>query len=303
MTCSSLAAKSNISPNTSGWRGAPSKITIHHTAGVCSADALGWIFADPGRQASCNYGIGDDGEIICILEEEYWPWTSSSGENDSRAVTLEVSNCEAGGDWPIGGAAWDSMIRLVADVCTRWGIEPYYDGTPYGTFTEHRMFAATGCPGPYIHDRMYQIVEEVRAAMNGGGGEWKQDEKGWWYKYSGGGYPCEKWEKINGKWYYFDGEGYMATGWLWYSGAWYYLQPRTEKTGDSFGHMVTGWKTIKWRGKSCKFYFQSSGAMFPGGFHEVGGKWYAFDSNGVVVTDDAAVAVDKNGRITIKDVA
>ena len=78
MTKSSLATKQWTSPNTSGWRGAPSKITVHHTAGVISADGLGSIFANPGRQASCNYGVGNDGEVICILEEEYHPWTSSS---------------------------------------------------------------------------------------------------------------------------------------------------------------------------------------------------------------------------------
>jgi len=172
MTISKLATKQNISPNTSGWRGNPSKITIHHAAGVVSADGLGWIFADPAREASCNYGIGNDGEIICILPEEYHPWTSSSWSNDEAAVTFEVSNSSAGDPWPISDAAWKSMIALAADICKRYGIEPYYDGTAGATFTEHRMFAPTACPGDYIHARMQQIVKDVKAAMSGSTTSW-----------------------------------------------------------------------------------------------------------------------------------
>ena len=50
------------------------------------------------------------------------------------------------------------------------------------------------------------------------GGEWIQDEKGWWYKRPDGSYPKNSWgyEAYNGKsyWYYFLDSGYMATGWV-----------------------------------------------------------------------------------------
>lgn len=300
MTVSSLATKERISPNTSGWRGAPSKITIHHTAGVISADGLGQVFASPARQASCNYGIGNDGEIICILPEEYHPWTSRSYWNDEQAVTFEVSNSYAGDPWPIGDAAWKSMIALAADICSRYGIEPYYDGTPNATFTEHRMFAATGCPGEYIHSRMYQIVEEVKKAMNGASGSWKHDSKGWWFEYSDGSWPASAWEYINGKWYWFGADGYMATGWIYYNGEWYYLQPQTKDTGDSYGYMVTGWAKIKYGGKESWFWFDGDGAMAYDAFLKIGGAWYAFDGNGVMVEDSKELVVSKNGDITIK---
>ena len=303
MTQSSLATKRMISPNTSGYRGAPSKITVHHTAGVISADGLGQIFANPARQASCNYGVGNDGEIICILEEEYWPWTSSSGWNDSQAVTLEVSNSYAGGDWPIGDAAWRATVALLADICTRWGIWPEYDQTIYATYTEHRMFAATGCPGDFIHARMTQLIAEVRAAMNDSQGAWHEDDRGWWYEYPNGDYAVNKWEYINDKWYYFDETGYMVSGWVYWADQWYYCKTQEAQETD-YGYMLTGWQDIVWRGKECRFYFDPTGAMFPGGFHEIKGRWYAFDSNGVLVKDDKAVVVgSKTGRITIKDVA
>ncbi|MCI8268579.1 MAG: DUF5067 domain-containing protein [Lachnospiraceae bacterium] len=40
-------------------------------------------------------------------------------------------------------------------------------------------------------------------------GEWKQDEKGWWYQNDDGGYPANQWQEIAGKQYYFDADGYM----------------------------------------------------------------------------------------------
>lgn len=46
------------------------------------------------------------------------------------------------------------------------------------------------------------------------GGQWLQDEVGWWYKHSDGSYTKADWEKIDGKWYYFDYKGYMCTGWI-----------------------------------------------------------------------------------------
>lgn len=270
------------------------KITIHHMAGVMSAEQCGYVFSSPSRQASSNYGIGVDGEIACYVEEENAAWTSSSYWNDNQAVTMEVSNSYAGGDWPISDASWDSMIRLCADICKRYGIEPSYTGGTDGTFTEHRMYAATGCPGEYIHSRMYKIVEEVKKAMGGSysGGGWRHNDTGWWYEYSDGSWPYSQWEYIDGKWYYFNGDGYMVTGWVKWDGSWYYCTDN--------GDMVTGWQKIKWNGKESWFWFSDSGEMAANRFLSINGKWYGFDGNGVMVEDSKELVVSKNGDITIK---
>ena len=270
------------------------KITIHHMAGVMSAEQCGNVFASPSRQASSNYGIGNGGEIACYVEEENAAWTSSSYWNDNQAITMEVSNSYAGGDWPISDASWDSMIRLCADICKRYGIEPYYDGTTGGTFTEHRMYAATGCPGDYIHERMYKIVEEVKKAMGGSysGGGWRHNDTGWWYEYPDGSWPASQWEYIDGKWYYFNGDGYMVTGWVKWNGSWYYCTDN--------GDMVTGWQKIKWNGKESWFWFSDSGEMAASRFLSINGKWYGFDGNGVMVDELADMSVSKNGDISFK---
>ena len=160
-----------MSPNHSGSRLNPiSKITIHHMAGNLSIETCGNVFLNPNKQASSNYGIGSDGRIACYVEEEDHPWTSANWENDDRAITIEVANSESGGDWPISQAAYASLISLCADICNRYGIYPYYDGTPSATLTEHCMFVATNCPGPTIHSmQVNHVIEiDIRAAMAGG---------------------------------------------------------------------------------------------------------------------------------------
>lgn len=171
MGYSALTNATIMSPNHSGSRyNSISKITIHHMAGNLSIETCGNVFLNPNRQASSNYGIGSDGRIACYVDEENHPWTSANWENDDRAITIEVANSESGGDWPISQAAYASLIRLCADICNRYGIYPYYDGTPSATLTEHCMFVATNCPGPTIHAMQvnHVIENDIRAAMAGG---------------------------------------------------------------------------------------------------------------------------------------
>lgn len=170
MGYSALTNVAIMSPNHSGSRyNSISKITIHHMAGNLSIETCGNVFLNPNRQASSNYGIGSDGRIACYVDEENHPWTSANWDNDDRAITIEVANSETGGDWPISQAAYASLIRLCADICNRYGIYPYYDGTPSATLTEHCMFVATNCPGPTIHAMQvnHVIENDIRAAIAG----------------------------------------------------------------------------------------------------------------------------------------
>ena len=88
------------------------------------------------------------------------------------------------------------------------------------------------------------------------GGQWMQDEKGWWYKRPDGSYPKNSWgyEAYNGKsyWYYFLDSGYMATGWVEVNGSKYYLFPNSDGWK---GRMLTGWQ---WIDGNC-YYLDSQG--------------------------------------------
>lgn len=144
------------------------KFTPHIMAGIltgkqCSVN----IFQNPNRQASANYCIGNDGDIICNVYEEDRAYTSSSKLNDNQAITVEVSNCEVGGEWKISEAAWNSLVELAVDVCKRYGFRLVYDGTPNGNLTTHDMFANTNCPGQYLKSRLPELAEIVNTKLQG----------------------------------------------------------------------------------------------------------------------------------------
>ena len=112
------------------------------------------------------------------------------------------------------------------------------------------------------------------------GGQWVQDEKGWWYKRSDGSYPKNSWgyEAYNGKsyWYYFLDSGYMATGWIEVNGSKYYLFPNSDGWK---GRMLTGWQWIDGNCYYLDTQGQNEGALYrnsttPDGFTvDSEGRW------------------------------
>lgn len=147
--------------------GTITKITPHHMAGFASAVdcAKGHLYGSRGASASAY--IGSDGKICGGVSEDRRPWTSSSPENDYKAYTIEVANISGDPDWKISNAAYSSLVELCADVCMRYKINPHYDGTPNGTITIHKMFAATACPGPYLESLITsgKFENDIKALM------------------------------------------------------------------------------------------------------------------------------------------
>lgn len=164
----SIVVEANASNYTKGRNGYKiCKITPHHMAGVLTAEQCGKIFQNANRQASSNYGIGNDGKIACYVSEENRAWTSSNRENDCQAITIEVSNSSVGGDYPISEAAWNSLVNLCVDICKRYGFRLTYDGTKNGSLTRHNMFANTSCPGEYLQSRFQELANTVNAKLDG----------------------------------------------------------------------------------------------------------------------------------------
>lgn len=165
-TNSPLVTKTQRSSKHNDRRYPITKITIHHAAGVMSFDTLLNYVATCPRDMSANYVLRQ-GRLGLVVDEKYRAWTSSNAENDHRAVTIEVGNSSSGGQWPIADVDLELLIKWCADVCKRNNIPKlYYDGTPNGSLTLHEMFAATGCPGPYIKSKINYICTEVNKLIN-----------------------------------------------------------------------------------------------------------------------------------------
>ena len=140
------------------------KIVIHHAASVISVEQLGQVFSI--RNSSATYGIGSDGRVGQYVPEQYRPWTTSSWTIDKRAITIEVSNCETGGDWKVSDKVLEVLIELVADICRRNGIKKCsYTGTKNGVLQMHKWYANTACPGPYLGGKFPYIADEVNKLL------------------------------------------------------------------------------------------------------------------------------------------
>ena len=125
------------------------KITPHHAAGNMSVETMGSIFSSTSAQASANYGIDSDGRVALYVDEKDRAWTSSSADNDSQAITIEVANDGGAPNWHVSDKALNKLIDLCVDICKRNGIKQLnYTGDSTGNLTAHRMFAATVCPRP-----------------------------------------------------------------------------------------------------------------------------------------------------------
>lgn len=169
MSNSSLVDIVMISPNSSPRTAKIDTITIHHMATVSSAEACAASFMPVSRKASANYCIGNDGDVALSVDESRRAWTSSNAANDARAITIEVSNSERGGDWPVGDVAMAKLIDLCVDICKRNEIpELKFTGDTSGNLTMHKWFASTLCPGPFLESKFPWIAEEVTRRLSGG---------------------------------------------------------------------------------------------------------------------------------------
>lgn len=176
-TNSSLVSVKKLSPNHSGLRThAIDTITIHCMAGQMTAAACGELFASASVEASSNYGVGPDGKIGLYVEEKNRSWCTSNGENDNRAITIEVASDDFH-PYAVKAAAYEATIKLVADICIRNGIKQLkwttnkYDRMHHVNgcnMTVHRDYANKACPGDYLYNRMGEIAQKANALISKG---------------------------------------------------------------------------------------------------------------------------------------
>lgn len=145
------------------------KFVIHHMAGKMTARRCAEYFVETPRQVSANYTIGYDGSLVCNVPEEYRAWTTGNYLIDNRAITVEVSNIEMGGNWAVSDASIKTLIKLIHDVAVRYGWKTItYDGTKNSTLQKHEWYQDTVCPGPYLGSKFGYIRDEVNKLIKSG---------------------------------------------------------------------------------------------------------------------------------------
>jgi hypothetical protein len=171
MTISPLTNQAYVTSQKSSRNGANvDHFIVHHAVSKNWRSVLDLMMG--AKEVSANYIIGNGGEIISVVPEEYRAWTSSSSAWDGRSITVEVCNesLDPATGYAISAKAEESLANLIADVGVRYGFTPSRDGKA-STVLGHRDLAdwfgdsyATQCPGNYLYDRLPIIAAGGEAA-------------------------------------------------------------------------------------------------------------------------------------------
>ena len=172
MTKSKLTTSTILTGNYSSRNGEKiTRITPHYMAWYTDGETCARSFVPSSRQASANYCIGKDGDIVCNVEEQNRAWTSSSGYNDRKAITIECANyMNSSGGHVVGELpqkTWDSLVALCVDICKRYGFKLNYTGDDNGNLTMHKWYGNTDCPGPWFSKQFARLAKEVNAKLDG----------------------------------------------------------------------------------------------------------------------------------------
>lgn len=175
----SLVNYTKLSPNHSGQRThAIDRISPHCVVGQLTAASIAGCFTSTARQASCNYGIGKDGEVALIVEEKNRSWCTSSNANDQRAVTIECAS-DLTSPYAMNDAVYNKLIELCVDICKRNGKKKllwfgdktkslnYSPASDEMVITVHRWFANKSCPGDWLYTRLGDLASKVTAQLGG----------------------------------------------------------------------------------------------------------------------------------------
>ena len=165
------------SPNHSGKRTHAIKyITPHCVVGQLDAKTIGACFPK-GSGASCNYGIGKNGDVVLVVDECNRSWCSSSPANDQRAVTIECAS-DLKSPYAMNSKVYRKLVDLCVDICKRNGkkkliwipnkamaltYEPKKDEM---LITVHRWFANKECPGNWLYARLGKLATTVTERLN-----------------------------------------------------------------------------------------------------------------------------------------
>lgn len=166
-------------------------VAIHTMAGNMTAEGCGDWFAPPGviaktkagKPASSNYGIDSNGKIGGYVDEDNRSCCTSSRGVDSRAISIEVASLTSGEPYECTDAAYESLIKLLVDICQRHNIpalrwkndKAYAEAAANGgPVTEQNMFVhkwfntGKSCPGEYLFSRQGAIATEVNRRLGNG---------------------------------------------------------------------------------------------------------------------------------------
>jgi hypothetical protein len=145
-------------------------VVIHHVAGT---NGLGYVANKNTRNSHPTYHIANNGAVTGVVNPDRRPY-STGGTPDPNAVTFEIDNSSAGGDWPVSAAALEALIDVIVyhgSQSPRAG-KGFAKNLPAVKQSEffiawHSQYKATACPGPFVMSQLDYIVSECNKRASG----------------------------------------------------------------------------------------------------------------------------------------
>lgn len=177
---SSLVSYTRLDPNRTKRKYPITRITPHCVVGQWTAKRIVDYLAETTRASnpSVNYGVGCDGKVALGVPEDYKANTSSSSDNDHRAVTIECAS-DTTHPYAFRDITYKTLVDLCVDICRRNGKtrliwipnkSQALAYTPAGSemlLTVHRWFdSQKACPGDWLMARMGDLATQVTNRLN-----------------------------------------------------------------------------------------------------------------------------------------
>lgn len=132
--------------DTDGSRNNVELIVIHYIVGPLSAaDA---VFANPAKQVSAHYGIGE-GQVHQYVQEVNTAWHAGNFTVNTKSIGIEHS---ADQNRPPDQFTYDTSIALCTRICRQYRLNPRTAIIP------HMQVVATLCPGTVDIQRIINAV-------------------------------------------------------------------------------------------------------------------------------------------------
>ncbi|WP_428639703.1 N-acetylmuramoyl-L-alanine amidase [Schaalia sp.] len=134
-----------------GRLGRPRLVVLHSTeTPTNTARAVAKNFQDPAARASAHWVVGTDGVFTCVGESDT-AWAAPGANHDG--IQIEQAGYAYRTDWTSadGAQVVAQTARLVAQICTRWGI-------PVRHLTDAEL--ANGHPGIVTHAQISRVYRQ-----------------------------------------------------------------------------------------------------------------------------------------------
>lgn len=164
----------NLTNNHSGKRKYDiTRITPHCFVGSIPVNMMCDYFKRHNN-VSANYCIDAKGEIGMSVKEENRAWTSSSADNDHRAITVEIASSTKA-PYEMTDESINAFIDLTIDIMKRYNktklvcFKDKNEALNYKVkdnellMTFHYFFKNKSCPGGYFLDKVNDIISKVNS--------------------------------------------------------------------------------------------------------------------------------------------